>query len=90
MTQQPSDRTIIKSPEELLVAYNRELATGTENLDSATSIGFQYHLAKAQATVAEVQVQIADAQERWARISTGVAVASVIVAIAAVLVAAIR
>ena len=76
--------------EKLVVAYNRELAGGTEHLESATSIGFQYHLAEAQANAAGIQAQIADAQGRCGRISTGIAVASVIVAIAAVLVASIR
>lgn len=65
-----------KSLDELKDAYDRGLPAGTENLAEATSIGFQYRVAKTQ--------------ERWARISAMIAGAGVVIALAAVVVAAVK
>lgn len=65
-----------RSLDEIYTAYRQELPSGTENLVTATSVAFQYRVAKAQ--------------EKWARISTWIAGVSVAVAIAAVIVAAIK
>ena len=65
-----------RSLDDIYDAYRKELASGTENLEAATSIAFQYRVAKAQ--------------EKWARISAWIAGVAVVVAIAAVIVAAIN
>jgi hypothetical protein len=65
-----------RSLEEHYVAYLKEVASGRENLEEATNIGFQY--------------QVAKAQRFWARVSFWVAVASLGVAIAAVVVASMK
>ena len=72
-----------RSLDDVYDAYAKELASGTQHLEAATAIAFQYKVAK-------LQQGVAAAQERWARISTLIAGASVAVAIAAVIVAAIR
>jgi hypothetical protein len=63
--------------------YVKEVASGTEHNESATTIAFQYKVAK-------LQEGVAAAQKRWARISTLIAGVSVAVAIAAVIVAAVN
>jgi hypothetical protein len=72
------DATVTKikgrSLDEHYTAYLKKLASGTDDDEAATNIGFQY--------------QVAKTQQFWARGSAGIAVVSVIVAIAAVVVAA--
>jgi hypothetical protein len=66
----------VQALDDLMEAYGREVASGTEHSPEATSIGFQYEVAKAQV--------------RWASISAMISASGVIVAIAAVVVAALN